>query len=193
MGHSQSDKLRTHERILEVAAKRFRERGIQGVSISEIMEEVGITVGGFYNHFSSREALNAEAVSVAFAHTADWNELASCQLGKAIDEYLSPAQRDDLASCAVFSSLTADIRRSNPATRDIFNRNLEEALAAVEQGLGESNIARRASKAAAILAALVGASLLARGTSDGNLAEKLLNAVSTELRFAYLSEVVPSQ
>ncbi|ANB75819.1 hypothetical protein AYM40_26280 [Paraburkholderia phytofirmans OLGA172] len=112
MGHSQSDKLRTHERILEVAAKRFRERGIQGVSISEIMEEVGITVGGFYNHFSS---------------------------------------------------------------------------------MGESNIARRASKATAILAALVGASLLARGTSDGSLAEKLLNAVSAELRFAYLSEVVPSQ
>ena len=192
MGHSQSDKLRTHERILDVAAKRFRERGIEGVSISEIMKEVGITVGGFYKHFSSREALVAEAVSVAFEDTADWNELAKYQLNKAIDQYLSSAQHDNLESCAAFTCLAADIRRSNPATRDIFNRNLEEALAAVEQGLGRNNTARRAHKAATIFATLVGASLLARGTSDEKLARVLLSSVSQELHFTYFSEIVPS-
>nr|WP_276322975.1 TetR family transcriptional regulator [Paraburkholderia silviterrae] len=76
--------------------------------MSEIMEEVGLAVGGIYKHFVSREALAAEAVSVAFANTADWNERASRQLGEAIEEYLSPAQHDDLAPCPVFSLLTAE-------------------------------------------------------------------------------------
>jgi TetR/AcrR family transcriptional repressor of nem operon len=192
MGHSQSAKLRTHERILDIAAKRFRERGIEGTSISDIMKDAGVTVGGFYKHFPSKEDMVTEAVAAAFSNTAQWNDLARAELANAIDQYLSSAQNDDLASCAVFSSLAADIRRSNPATRKVFDGQLQEALAAIAQGLGENHGARREGKAAAILAALVGASLLARGTSDGSLAEKLLSAVADELRITYFSEATAS-
>ena len=66
MGHSQAEKRQTHERIVNVAAKRFRERGIEGISIADIMKEVGATVGGFYRHFDSRDDLVTEAVSAAF-------------------------------------------------------------------------------------------------------------------------------
>jgi TetR/AcrR family transcriptional repressor of nem operon len=188
MGHPQLDKLQTHERILDIASKRFRERGIDGISISEIMKEVGITVGGFYRHFSSREALVSEAVSVAFDNTSEWNELANRQLGKAVDEFLSSAQYDDLASCTIFSCLAADIRRSNPATRGIFNRHLEQTLAAIAGGLVDTNVDRRGDKAVAILAALVGASLLARGTSDPRLSQKMLKTVANEIHFSYICD-----
>lgn len=191
MGHSQSDKLRTHERILDVAAKRFRERGLDGISISEIMQEVGITVGGFYKHFASREVLVSEAVSVAFNKTVQWNELASSQLGAAVSEYLSAAQDDDLASCTIFSCLTADIRRSNPATRDIFNHHLQETLEAIAGGLDNKNVSRLEDKATIIFAALVGVSLLARGTSNRMLSQKMLKAVKSEIRLAYLDEPAP--
>lgn len=192
MGHSQSDKLRTHERILDVAAKRFRERGIEGISISEIMKEAGLTVGAFYKHFASREALVSEAVSVALGNTAEWNDLASGELGKAVDRFLSSAQDDDLASCTIVSCLAADIRRSSPETRAIFNRHLEDTLASITDGLQDNHTDGREDKAITILAGLAGASLLARASSDPKLSRKILSAVANELHSAYVSEVASS-
>jgi len=59
MGHSQADKAETHKRIVKIAAKRLRENGLAGVGIAELMKEAGLTVGGFYKHFDSRDALVA--------------------------------------------------------------------------------------------------------------------------------------
>jgi TetR/AcrR family transcriptional repressor of nem operon len=188
MGHSQSEKLRTHERILEVAARRFRERGIAGISISEIMGEVGVTIGGFYKHFPSREALVAEAVSLAFENTSSWNQLAVNSLSEAVDQYLSFAQGDDLPACSVFSCLTADIRRSSSSLREILDSHLIQALTAIEQGLNNYGGVDRGRKAATILAALVGAAMLACAASDERLAHNLLSGVSNELHLTYLGE-----
>ena len=65
MGHSRADKEKTHKRIVKIAARRFREEGLAGVGIAELMKEAGLTVGGFYKHFNSRDDLVAEAVSSA--------------------------------------------------------------------------------------------------------------------------------
>ncbi|CAE6906066.1 hypothetical protein R69608_03216 [Paraburkholderia nemoris] len=189
MGHSQSKKLRTHERILEVAARRFRERGIEGISISEIMKEVGVTIGGFYKHFPSREALVVEAVSVAFANTTSWNQLAGYRLSEAVDQYLSFSRGDDLPACAVFSCLTGDIRRSSSTLREILDSNLLQTLNAVERGLDNCGSVDRGRKAATILAAMVGAVLLAYAASDKTLAHNLLAGVSDELHRTYLGDL----
>jgi|GEM_PF-3806611 len=61
MGHSQADKAKTHKRIVAINSKRFREDGLAGVGIAELMKEAGLTVGRFYKHFTSRDALVAEA------------------------------------------------------------------------------------------------------------------------------------
>jgi hypothetical protein len=66
MGHSKAQKTRTHKRIVSIASKRFREKGLAGFGIAELMKEAGLTVGGFYKHFDSRNDLVAEAVSSAF-------------------------------------------------------------------------------------------------------------------------------
>jgi len=66
MGHSKAEKAETHKRIVKIASKRFREDGLSGVGISELMKEAGLTVGGFYKHFESRDDLVAEALSSAF-------------------------------------------------------------------------------------------------------------------------------
>ena len=62
MGYSRAEKEKTHKRIVAIAAKRFRENGLDGVGIADLMKEAGLTVGGFYKHFKSREALVPEAV-----------------------------------------------------------------------------------------------------------------------------------
>ena len=66
MGYFMVQKARTHKRIVAIASKRFREKGLAGFGIAELMKEAGLTVGGFYKHFDSRDELVAEAVSAAF-------------------------------------------------------------------------------------------------------------------------------
>src|SRR4029077_1999089 len=66
MGYSKAQKAKTHERIVKLASKRFREAGLAGIGIAELMKEAGLTVGGFYKHFDSRDDLVAEAVNSAF-------------------------------------------------------------------------------------------------------------------------------
>ena len=76
MGYSKSDKAETHARIVSVAAKRFRELGLEGIGVADVMKEAGVTVGGFYKHFDSRDELVVEALATAFqASTAGRNIL----------------------------------------------------------------------------------------------------------------------
>src|SRR5436305_14721554 len=99
MGHSKAQKTRTHKRIVAIASKRFREYGLAGIGIAELMKEAGLTVGGFYKHFDSRDDLVAEVVSSAFgAWTRQMEAAASggppLSFAKLIDEYLNEAHRN---------------------------------------------------------------------------------------------------
>ena len=80
MGYSKAQKARTHKRIVAIAAKRFREKGLAGFGIAELMREAGLTVGGFYKHFDSRDDLVAEAVNSAWRVEASSG---GCQIQRA--------------------------------------------------------------------------------------------------------------
>src|SRR5258706_10727212 len=98
MGHSKAEKAETHKRIVKIASKRFREDGLAGVGIADLMKEAGLTVGGFYKHFDSRDDLVAEAVSSAFG---GWKRRVDAAASggtagshpKALDENLKGAHR----------------------------------------------------------------------------------------------------
>jgi TetR/AcrR family transcriptional regulator, transcriptional repressor for nem operon len=68
MGHSRAEKAKTHERIVALASKRFREKGLEGIGMAELMKQAGLTVGGFYKHFGSRDDLVAQALGSAVGH-----------------------------------------------------------------------------------------------------------------------------
>ncbi len=112
MGYSKAQKAKTHERIVKLASKRFREEGLAGIGIAELMKEAGLTVGGFYKHFDSRDHLVAEAVNSAFA---GWRRRVDgattsgppVSYEKLIDDYLSEAHRDNPGSGCAFSALGA--------------------------------------------------------------------------------------
>src|SRR5258708_11812930 len=98
MGYSKAQKARTHKRIVAIAAKRFREKGLAGFGIAELMKEAGLTVGGFYKHFDSRDDLVAEAVNSAFGGGKRRVEAAQSSglpvsYGKLIDGHLNPTPR----------------------------------------------------------------------------------------------------
>src|ERR1700694_2179500 len=100
MGYSRAQKAKTHDRIVKLASQRFRQEGLAGIGIAELMKEAGLTVGGFYKHFDSRDDLGDEAVNCAFG---GWKRRVddaasvgpSVSYQKLIDDYLSEAHRDN--------------------------------------------------------------------------------------------------
>ena len=113
MGYSQAQKERTHKRIVAIASKRFREKGLAGLGIADLMKEAGLTVGGFYKHFDSRDELVAEALSDAFGTWQRQKEAAESSgkplsFEKLIDDYVSDVHRKNPGAGCAFSPLAPE-------------------------------------------------------------------------------------
>ena len=187
MGHSKAQKTRTHKRIVSIASKRFREKGLAGLGIAELMKEAGLTVGGFYKHFDSRDDLVAEAVSSAFGGWKRRVDAAkaggpSVSLSNLIDDYLDEAHRDNPGTGCAFSALAPEIARSDKQTRALTSeqvRNDIQLIAGLLPGK-DKNGAR--SRAILTFSALVGAMSLARAVSDEALWREILETVGEHLK-----------
>src|SRR5437660_9233411 len=122
MGHSRAEKAKTHKRIVSIASKKFREEGLAGVGIAELMKEAGLTVGGFYKHFDSRDDLVAEAVSSAFGGWKRRVDAAASggppvSLAKLLHDYLNEPHRHNPGTGCAFTAVAAEIGRSHERTR----------------------------------------------------------------------------
>jgi TetR/AcrR family transcriptional repressor of nem operon len=187
VGYSKAQKARTHKRIVAIASKRFREKGLAGFGIAELMKEAGLTVGGFYKHFDSRDHLVAEAVDSAFGGWKRRVEAAKSSgppvsYEKLIDEYLNETHRDNPGTGCAFSALAPEIARSDKRTRAFTSeqvRNDIQLIAALHPAKD-----KRTARSRAILtfSALVGAMSLARAVSDEALSREILNTVAELLK-----------
>jgi TetR/AcrR family transcriptional regulator, transcriptional repressor for nem operon len=177
MGHSRDDKARSHERIVEIAAARLRESGTAGPGVAELMKAAGLTHGGFYKHFGSREDLVAEAVERALRDNEGFVTALTAGAADArtalelfVDWYTSAEHRDTpSAGCAVVA-FGADAPRADQRVRASYAGQVERYLAHLEALLGDR------SRAAAALSTLVGAVLVARGIGPGDLSDEILAA-----------------
>jgi TetR/AcrR family transcriptional repressor of nem operon len=183
MGYSKAQKARTHKRIVAIAAKRFREKGLAGFGIAELMREAGLTVGGFYKHFDSRDELVAEAVSSAFGGWQRRVDAAASggppvSYAELIDDYLSDVHRKNPGTGCAFSALAPEIARSDKRTRALTSAQVRidlELIVGLQPGKD-----KRAARSRAILtfSALVGAMSLARAVSDESLSREILKTVA---------------
>src|SRR5260370_9584512 len=122
MGHSRAEKAETHERIVSLASKRFREKGLTGIGTAELMKEAGLTGGGFYKHFDSRDDLVAEALGSA---QGPWKRLMDAAASggppvtydSLIDSYLSEAHRNHPSTGCPVGALAGDVARSDKRPR----------------------------------------------------------------------------
>ena len=187
MGYSQAQKEKTHKRIVAIASKRFREKGLTGYGIAELMKEAGLTVGGFYKHFDSRDELVAEAVSDAFGTWQRQKEAAESggqplSFAKLIDDYLSDVHRKNPGTGCAFSALAPEIARSDKRTRALTSEQVRKDLELFVGLLpGEGKRTAR-SRAILTFSALVGAMSLARAVSDEALSHEIQNTVAELLR-----------
>src|ERR1700733_9106869 len=182
VGSSQADKAASHERIVETASRRMRRDGIDSVSVAELMNEAGLTHGGFYRHFDSRDDLVAEAVDAALAsgsqrvHQA--SQLASPRaLAAVIDGYLSPLHRDKPETGCAVAALPTDITRTDRRAQAAYSRQVRSYL----ELLTELTPTRDPDEGHLILAALVGALLLARAVDDRGLSDEILERAARAL------------
>jgi TetR/AcrR family transcriptional repressor of nem operon len=186
MGHSRAEKAKTHKRIVAIAAKRFREKGLAGFGIAELMQEAGLTVGGFYKHFDSRDDLVAEAVSSAFGN---WKRKvdAAASGGRAvtyeklIGDYLNEAHRDDPGAGCAYSALAPEIARSDKKTRAVTSEQVRNDIRLIAGLLPVEDKRTARSRAVVTFSALVGAMSLARAVSDEALSREILAVVGEYL------------
>jgi TetR/AcrR family transcriptional repressor of nem operon len=182
VGSSQADKAASHERIVKTASRRMRRDGIDSVSVAELMNEAGLTHGGFYRHFGSRDDLMAEAVDTALAQGSERIQAAAKlggpeALAAIIDGYLSRLHRDKPETGCAVAALPTDIAHANARVRTAYARqvrNYIELLTELIPG-GDSD------QAHLILAALVGALVLARAVDDRGMSDEILDSAARAL------------
>ena len=170
-----------HEEIVRAASRMLRERGIEGTSVAELMQAVGLTHGGFYRHFESKDALVAEAAEAAFAEKLHGLKKSSKKRGSVdavkdyADQYLSQRHVAKRDSGCPMAALGADVAREDLAVRDVFADGAQQMLAELSAGLNGGPAERR-EKAMRLLAMLVGALVIARAVGDQRLGNEILSA-----------------
>ncbi len=179
---SREQAVQNRERILDAAAQLFRERGFEGIGVADLMKAAGLTHGGFYGHFSSKEDLMAQACARALTRSIEaWSKRADSApddpLSSIAGVYLSRRHRDNPGARCVLAALGPDASRQGPAVRRAVTEGLRSALEFLTKLVtGKSKAARR-QKAISTYASLVGAMIMARAVDDRALSQEILNAV----------------
>jgi TetR/AcrR family transcriptional repressor of nem operon len=168
------------ERIVAAAAQLFRERGFAGIGVADLMREAGLTHGGFYGHFGSKEDLIAEASGRALTRTLElWSKAAENAphdpLAAIARVYLTTRHRDHPGRGCLIAALGPEVARQGPALRDTVTRYLHSGFDLLTRCITGKPSARR-QKAIATYATLVGALILARAVDDRALSKEILDA-----------------
>src|SRR5580765_8582115 len=176
---SREQAAQNRERILDAAAQLFRERGFDGIGLADLMKRAGLTHGGFYGHFSSKDDLIAQASARELTRSrAHWNEVgvraSGDRLSAVASVYLTGPHRDNPGAGCLLAALGPDVSRQGPAVRRTvtdYVRSICDLIVTLVPG--KSTAARR-QKAISTYATLVGTMVLARAVDDRVLSQEIL-------------------
>ena len=182
-----SRKEASHDRIVEAAARAIRRSGYDGTAVADIMKDAGLTHGGFYAHFASREAMLAEAADRAGAEgvatLARVTEAAPP--GKALrallEAYLSKAHAECAETMCPLAAVGSEMPRQPPAVRRAATRRIKELIDLIARQASDWGQPGAHERALVTVATMVGALLLARAVDDARLSEALRKAALRHL------------
>lgn len=188
MRRSREEAAETQRRIIGTAAQQFKKHGIDGLGIVDLMAKAGLTHGGFYKHFASKEALVTEACRLAsstkvtqLAARAAKAE-AGQELAAIIDGYLASGHRDHPEDGCVVAALGGEIWRHNRRAREAVADAYEQLVGLVAAHLRGRSTGETRSRAMAIVGALVGALVAARAVADDRLSEEILRSAREQIK-----------
>jgi TetR/AcrR family transcriptional repressor of nem operon len=167
---TQAKAQENRQRVVATAARLFRERGVPGVSVADLMAAAGLTHGGFYKQFASKEALVAEAVTQAFADSAEVAQSFEDSAAQFVQWYLSPDHRDHPGNGCAAAGLGIDVAREGA-----------DSAARAPYVAGIENYAEQLGGDLAAVSMLVGALVLARATAGTDLSDRILASARADL------------
>lgn len=181
-------KHESHERIVAVTARAIRRSGYEGTGIANIMKEAGLTHGGFYAHFPSRDALLAEAAdragaeSVALATAVAGSAPAGQELAALVRSYLSEQHLSAIEQGCPIAALGSEMPRQSNEVRHAATRRIQQMLELVENYSPSDENRSSHEYALTTLSTLVGTLVLARAVDDTSLSDALLNATLKQFK-----------
>ena len=182
MRYSREHKQETHARIVRKASVRLREKGAHGVGVADLMKEAGLTHGGFYAHFDSREALVIEAFAYAMDRSIEhWRKTVEQlppekRLSAIVESYLTTVHRDDPGRGCAVPTLGPDIAREGPKARRAFAAKLDQMIDLFAEQIPDVSHKAARRRASATLATMIGAMVLSRVAGNGAFSEDILSA-----------------
>jgi len=182
MRYSKEHKQETHARIVRKASVRLREKGAHGIGVADLMKEAGLTHGGFYAHFDSREALLIEAFAYAMDRSMEYWRKTTAEtspekrLALIVDSYLNASHRDDPGRGCAVPTLGADIVRESPKTRKAFAAKLEQMIDMIAEQMIDLPPKAARKQAAVTLATMMGTLVLSRIAGSGEFSDDILSA-----------------
>ena len=182
MRYSREHKQETHARIVRKAATRLREKGAHGIGVADLMKDAGLTHGGFYAHFDSREALVIEAFNYAMDRATErWRKVTADvapekRLQTVVDGYLTAVHRDDPGQGCAIPALGAEIARESPKTRKAFALKLEQMTDMIADQIVDVPRKTARKQATSVLATMMGTIVMARIAGNGELSDEILGA-----------------
>jgi len=175
MRKSRRETAKTHERIVKKAGHAFMRDGIAGSGLVSVMASAGLTQGGFYRHFASKDQLVSEAVEKnldAVLHHLE-EKGGEEALAEILDDYLSQKHRDNYNEACPLAALGTELSRGDKMTRAAASAGLDRFIAAIENKLISSHKDAKA-RARAIAAAMIGGIVISRITTDEKLSNSIL-------------------
>jgi TetR/AcrR family transcriptional repressor of nem operon len=173
-------------RVVKTAAQLFRERGFEGVGVADLMKAAGLTHGGFYAQFDSKQHLMAEAFEQALEESEQmWRKAferaPKNPLAAIASHYLSQEHRDNPGAGCVVAALSIEAARQGPMVRAAFTEATKRFIETLEQAVPGRSAKTRRRQALTSLAAMVGAVALARTVGQASLSEEILDAVRAQV------------
>lgn len=167
---SQDQKAQNRSRILTEAGRLFREKGFDAVSVAEVMKAAGMTHGGFYGHFQSKDDLVAQTIAHAVG-----SQSVSDDLSAGIGAYLSAFHRDHPDMGCAMAALAGFMRQQAPEARASMAQVLATQITALAEIMPDEDAAKRRRAAIGSWSAMVGALILARSIDNPELSDEVLS------------------
>ena len=184
MRYGKEHKEETHRKVVEAASRRFRKDGIEATGVVDLMADVGLTHGGFYAHFSSKETLVKEALAAASSKSRErlQREIEKARadgrdpLESIVRSYLTTLHRDRPDRGCSVAALGSEIARHPRKTREAFTEGLDKTLEIIAGALPAAVTERRKEKAYAMFSTMIGSLQLSRAVSDPAMSQAVIDA-----------------
>ena len=178
---------KNRQTVIDVASRRFRERGFDGIGLKDLMESAGLTQGAFYKQFASKEDLAAQASGRALESASRrWSDAIAANpgdpLGVVLAFYLSPEHREEVMDGCPIVALGSDAARQGGDVKASFEAGVKTHLELLGRLIAGTDGEEPQRKAMAILSTMVGAVILSRVVNDPDLARAFLDAAGEQVR-----------